>query len=97
MSTFTRRNDWQTLAKNGGGLLNNHVIHFLDQILQLLPGNVTQVMGDLQQIASAGDVEDHTKTLSRPTPARRRILRSARRRTSACRSRTGSSAARTAR
>jgi len=62
MSTFTRRNDWQTLAKNGGGLLNNHVIHFLDQILQLLPGNVTQVMGDLQQIASAGDVEDHTKT-----------------------------------
>jgi predicted dehydrogenase len=62
---FTRRNDWQTLARNGGGHLNNTAVHFLDQILQLLPGSVTQVMGDLQQIASAGDVEDHVKALIR--------------------------------
>ena len=62
---FNRRNDWQTLAKNGGGVLNNTAVHFLDQIIQLLPGNVTQVMGDLQQIASAGDVEDHVKALLR--------------------------------
>ena len=62
---FTRRNDWQTLAKNGGGQLNNTGSHFLDQILQLLPGRVTEVMGDLQQIASAGDVEDHVKALIR--------------------------------
>ncbi len=61
ISSFARRNDWQTLAKNGGGVLNNTGVHFLDQILQLLPGKVTQVMGDLQQIASAGDVEDHIK------------------------------------
>jgi len=61
ISNFARRNDWQTLAKNGGGVLNNTGVHFLDQILQLLPGKVTQVMGDLQQIASAGDVEDHIK------------------------------------
>ena len=58
---FARRNDWQTLAKNGGGQLNNTAVHFLDQILQLLPGAVTNVCGDLQQIASAGDVEDHVK------------------------------------
>jgi predicted dehydrogenase len=62
---FTRRNDWQTLSKNGGGHLNNTCVHFLDQILQLLPGRVEQVMGDLQQIASAGDVEDHVKALIR--------------------------------
>ena len=62
-NTFTRRNDWQTLAKNGGGLLNNAGSHFLDQILQLLPGRVTSVCSDLQQIASAGDVEDHVKAL----------------------------------
>jgi predicted dehydrogenase len=60
---FARRNDWQTLAKNGGGQLNNTAVHFLDQILQLLPGRVTRVMGGLQQIAAAGDVEDHVKAL----------------------------------
>jgi scyllo-inositol 2-dehydrogenase (NADP+) len=65
ITAFARRNDWQTLAKNGGGQLNNTGTHFLDQILQLLPGRVTQVMGDLQQIASSGDVEDHVKALIR--------------------------------
>ena len=65
ISAFNRRNDWQTLAKNGGGQLNNTAVHFLDQILQLLPGTVTAAMGDLQQIASAGDVEDHVKALLR--------------------------------
>jgi predicted dehydrogenase len=61
IAAFARRNDWQTLAKNGGGQLNNTAVHFLDQILQLLPGSVSSVCGDLQQIASAGDVEDHVK------------------------------------
>jgi scyllo-inositol 2-dehydrogenase (NADP+) len=61
IAAFARRNDWQTLAKNGGGQLNNTGVHFLDQILQLLPGTVTRACGDLQQIASAGDVEDHVK------------------------------------
>jgi len=36
-----------------------------DQILQLLPGKVTSVWSDLQQIASAGDVEDHVKAFLR--------------------------------
>jgi scyllo-inositol 2-dehydrogenase (NADP+) len=65
ISTFARRNDWQTLARNGGGVLNNTCVHFIDQILQLLPGRVAQAFGDLQQIASAGDVEDHVKALLR--------------------------------
>lgn len=64
-SNFQRRFDWQTLAKNGGGLLNNHGVHMLDQIIHLLGSPVTQVWGDLQQIASAGDVEDHVKVLLR--------------------------------
>jgi scyllo-inositol 2-dehydrogenase (NADP+) len=62
---FWRRNDWQTLAKYGGGLLNNTGAHFVDCTLQLLPGRVVQVMGDLRQIASAGDCEDHVKALMR--------------------------------
>jgi len=64
-SNFARRNDWQTLSKNGGGVLNNTCPHYIDQILQLVNGNVTQVMGDLQQISSAGDVEDHVKMFLR--------------------------------
>ena len=60
-SNFARRNDWQTLSKYGGGVLNNTCPHYLDMILQLLGSNVVQIMGDLQQIASAGDVEDHVK------------------------------------
>ena len=63
IAAFLRRNDWQTLSKNGGGQLNNTAVHFIDQILLLLPGNVASVCGDLQQIASAGDVEDHVKAL----------------------------------
>jgi predicted dehydrogenase len=65
ISDFARRNDWQTLAKNGGGLLNNNSVHFLDMVVQLIGGTVTQVMGDLKQIASAGDVEDHVKAFLR--------------------------------
>lgn len=62
---FARRNDWQTLNKNGGGVLNNTCPHFLDQILVYAGSPVTQVMGDLRQIASAGDVEDHVKAFIR--------------------------------
>ena len=49
--------------RTAAGVLNNTCVHFIDQILQLLPGKVTAAMGDLQQIASAGDVEDHVKAL----------------------------------
>jgi predicted dehydrogenase len=62
---FARRNDWQTLSRNGGGVLNNTCPHFIDQILQFIGGKVTMVVGDLQQIASAGDVEDHVKAFMR--------------------------------
>jgi scyllo-inositol 2-dehydrogenase (NADP+) len=64
-SGFSRRNDWQTLNKNGGGVLNNTCPHNIDQALQLLGSPVLQVMGDLRQIASAGDVEDHVKAFMR--------------------------------
>jgi predicted dehydrogenase len=65
ITKFERRNDWQTLKKNGGGLLNNHGVHSIDQILQLVGGKATEVMSDLKQIASLGDVEDHVKALFR--------------------------------
>lgn len=62
---FARRNDWQTLVKNGGGVLNNTCPHFIDQAIQLAGADIAQVMGDLRQIASAGDVEDHVKAFMR--------------------------------
>lgn len=65
ISYFIRRNDWQTLVKNGGGTLNNTVPHSLDVVLQLVKSPVVQVMGDLRRITSAGDAEDHVKALIR--------------------------------
>ena len=62
---FSRRDDWQTLAKNGGGVLFNKCSHNLDMIMQLLGAKVVDVMGDLQQIVSGGDVEDHVKAFIR--------------------------------
>ncbi len=59
--SFSRRNDWQCLAKNGGGVLNNTAPHFIDQIVQLVGSPITKVLGDLRQIAAAGDTEDHVK------------------------------------
>lgn len=56
---FARRNDWQTLRKNQGGLLNNHGPHVLDLVLNLLDAPVTVLQADLQHVKDAGDCEDH--------------------------------------
>jgi len=65
MGRFFRRNDWQTLVKNGGGELNNTGPHLIDLILQLMGAPAKQVMGDLRRVASAGDAEDFVKALIR--------------------------------
>ena len=62
---FSRRNDWQTLRRHGGGVLNNTCPHAIDMAMQLLGAKVTAVMGDLQQIKDAGDAEDHVKVFMR--------------------------------
>jgi len=65
VSTFHRRNDWQTLKKYGGGELNNTGSHYIDQVLQLMGAPVTEAMGDLRRVVSAGDADDHLKALLR--------------------------------
>ncbi|MBI2191753.1 MAG: Gfo/Idh/MocA family oxidoreductase [Planctomycetes bacterium] len=62
---FARRNDWQTLRKYGGGLLNNNGPHFLDAALQMLGSPVERLFSDLQLISDAGDAEDHVKLVFR--------------------------------
>ena len=60
-NSYRRRNDWQTLRKLGGGMLNNWGSHIVDQGLQLLDGQVTRFFADLQHTVSAGDADDHVK------------------------------------
>ena len=62
---YSRRNDWQTLRKYGGGLLNNNGVHVVDQCVLLMESPIVDVLGDLQQILQPGDTEDHLKVIMR--------------------------------
>ena len=62
---YSRRNDWQTLRKYGGGLLNNNGVHVVDQCVILMESPIVDVFGDLQQILQPGDTEDHLKVVMR--------------------------------
>lgn len=61
MFNFARRNDWQSLRKFGGGMLNNYGAHALDQVLQLVGYDVKRVFCALRRVASLGDAEDVVK------------------------------------
>jgi len=61
--SFARRNDWQSLQKYGGGMLNNYGAHYLDQVLQLVGYDVRRVWCCLQRVASLGDADDVVKIL----------------------------------
>ncbi len=58
---YVRRDDWQSLRKYGGGVLNNAGSHLLDQLLQLIGYEIGRVFSDLKRIASLGDAEDFVK------------------------------------
>ncbi|MEO8205842.1 MAG: Gfo/Idh/MocA family oxidoreductase [Chthoniobacterales bacterium] len=58
---YSRRWDWQTLQKNGGGLLNNWGTHLLSTTLPLLNSKVKTITADLELIKDAGDAEDHVE------------------------------------
>lgn len=59
--SFRIRNDWQTLKKNGGGLLNNHGPHAFTVLGHLLDGQITELSSFLFHAKDAGDVEDHVE------------------------------------
>jgi predicted dehydrogenase len=60
---FSRRWDWQTLQKFGGGSLNNTGPHFLDMALQLFGPAEPQVLCALDRTLTLGDADDHVKVL----------------------------------
>lgn len=62
-SGFSRRWDWQTLQRFGGGSLNNTGPHFLDQALQLLGEARPQVTAKLDRTLTLGDADDYVKIL----------------------------------
>jgi predicted dehydrogenase len=61
-SRFSRRWDWQTLQKFGGGSLNNTGPHFLDMALQLFGEHYpSEVFCQLDRTLTLGDADDHVK------------------------------------
>ncbi len=56
---FARRNDWQTLRRYGGGVLNNTGPHIVDLATNLLDAPAVALLSDMQHIKDAGDVDDH--------------------------------------
>lgn len=58
---FSRRRDWQTLKKFGGGQLNNWGAHLVDQALVLSKGEWRELFADLKHTVTAGDADDHVK------------------------------------
>lgn len=61
VSTYERRNDWQTLKKFGGGMLTNYGAHYIDQMLYLTKAQVTESFCRCHKIATLGDTEDVVK------------------------------------
>ncbi|MCX7011734.1 MAG: Gfo/Idh/MocA family oxidoreductase [Candidatus Sumerlaeota bacterium] len=65
---YQRRDDWQTMAKYGGGQLLNNGPHPIDQGLQFLGAPkkpLKDIWGSLQLVSSVGDAEDHAKIVLR--------------------------------
>jgi len=56
-----RRNDWQTLLKFGGGMLNNTGAHFIDQLFDLTGRDIDRMFCRLGRVAALGDAEDVVK------------------------------------
>lgn len=71
---FVRRNDWQTLRKNGGGHFNNNGPHALSTILDLLGAPLTSLAGYTAHIKDAGDADDHASFLLRTANGRSGVL-----------------------
>jgi len=60
---YVRRDDWQSLRKYGGGMLNNYGAHALDQALFMTGYDVRQVFCNLRRVAALGDSEDVVKVV----------------------------------
>ncbi|MBQ7695396.1 MAG: Gfo/Idh/MocA family oxidoreductase [Lentisphaeria bacterium] len=63
---FTRRNDWQAFAAQGGGTLNNYGAHFIDQLLYAGADTKGRALRcETGRILSGGDAEDFVTAVIR--------------------------------
>jgi predicted dehydrogenase len=69
-ANYARRNDWQTLLKNGGGIWANHGTHALSSMLELLDAPVVELVGSRKHVKDAGDADDHSHFLLRAANGR---------------------------
>ncbi|MEM7645785.1 MAG: Gfo/Idh/MocA family oxidoreductase [Pseudomonadota bacterium] len=60
---FVRRDDWQSIAEEGGGQLLNWGPHLIDHALHLLESEPIDVWSDLKTTVSPGSAEDQFKIL----------------------------------
>ncbi|MCM8771711.1 MAG: Gfo/Idh/MocA family oxidoreductase [Candidatus Omnitrophica bacterium] len=62
--SFSRRWDWQTLKKYGGGTLNNTGPHVIDQALQIFGDKEEpEIFCHMEKTLTLGDTEDHVKII----------------------------------
>jgi scyllo-inositol 2-dehydrogenase (NADP+) len=69
-STEARRNDWQTVRSQGGGMLSNTGSHLIDLVVDLLDAPVTSLLSDLRHVKDAGDAEDHVRIVIKASNGR---------------------------
>ncbi len=62
---FSRRDDWQTVQRCGGGQLLSGGPHLIDQALQLLGASPVRMWSDLKRVAAMGDAEDTVSIIMR--------------------------------
>ena len=62
-NSFSRRNDWQAISKNGGGMLFNYGAHFIDQMLFLGQDTCADAKCEMRTVVSQGDADDVVKAL----------------------------------
>lgn len=63
IAQFSKRSDWQTELKYGGGYLNNWGAHIVQPLLGLADSPVRRLSGHLQQVINGGDGDDNFLTV----------------------------------
>lgn len=58
---WVRRNDWQSLLRYGGGMLNNYGAHAIDVALAITGFDYRDVFCTMRRVATVGDAEDAVK------------------------------------
>lgn len=59
---FGRMHDWHEYKEFGGGMLYDWGVHLIDQILDLIPGKITQICADMKCVVNK-EVDDYFRIL----------------------------------